>query len=125
MLEVCKCLHKKVDFFLAAVALQRFFIVLYEMEFIITTKEDLEALVQTSVNKALAEFFAEKERKARTKDYLSVKETAALFDVSQLTIRNYISRGYLKAEKFGHQIRIKKIEIDNALKEVKSLKYKR
>lgn len=95
------------------------------MELIITTKEDLEELVQTSVNKALAEFFLEKERRAKNKDFLTVKETAKYLDVSDLTVRNYIAKGYLKAERLGHQIRIKKIEIDNALKEVKSLKYRR
>ena len=95
------------------------------MELIVISKEDLEELVQTSVNKALAEFFVQKEEKARTKEFLTVKEAASLLGVSDLTVRNYINRGYIKAERLGYAIRIRKQEIDNALKDVKSLKYKR
>ncbi len=95
------------------------------MKLVVISKEDLEELVQTSVNKALTEIFAEKEKKSKVKDFLSVKETAKFLDVPPLTVRNYISRGYIKAERIGHQIRIRKLEIDNALREVKSLKYRR
>ena len=95
------------------------------MELIVISKEDLEELVQTSVNKALAEFFDRKEEKAKTKEFLSVKEAAGYLQVSELTVRNYIKRGYIKAERIGSRIRIRTIEIENALKEVKSLKYRR
>ncbi len=88
-------------------------------------KEDLEELVQTSVNKALIDFFSEKEEKARTKEILTVKETARLLGVSELIVRTYITKGNLKAERIGRRIMIRKIAIDHALKEVKSLKYRR
>lgn len=64
-------------------------------------------------------------RKSHDKNFLSVKEAARLLNVSDLSVRNYIKRGYIKAERLGYAIRIKKHEFDNALKEVKSLKYKR
>lgn len=95
------------------------------MEIIVISKEDLEDLVQTSVNKALIDFFSEKEEKARTKEILTVKETARLLGVSELTVRTYITKGNLKAERIGRRIMIRKIAIDHALKEVKSLKYRR
>ncbi len=75
------------------------------MELIVISKEDLEDLVQTSVNKVLTEFFQEKEeidqRKNQDKNFLSVKEAARLLNVSDLTVRNYIKRGYIKAERLG------------------------
>lgn len=99
------------------------------MELIVISKEDLEELVQTSVNKALREFFKEKEeidrRKSHDKNFLSVKEAARLLNVSDLSVRNYIKRGYIKATRLGTTIKTRREEIDNALKEVKSLKYKR
>lgn len=36
----------------------------YKMDLVIISKEDLEELVKTSVNKALANFFTEKEERA-------------------------------------------------------------
>ncbi len=99
------------------------------MELIVISKEDLEDLVQTSVNKALSEFFKQKDeidrRKSPDENFLSVKEAARYLNVSDLSVRNYIHRGYIKAERLGSKIKIRKEEIDNALKEVKSLKYKR
>lgn len=95
------------------------------MELIVISKEDLEELVQTSVNKALTDFFSEKEEKARSKEFITVKEAASLLGVAELTVRNYITQGNLKAERIGRRIRIRKIDIDRALKEVKSMKYRR
>lgn len=95
------------------------------MELIVISKEDLEELVQTSVHKVLTAFFSEKEEKARSKEFITVKEAAGLLGVAELTVRNYITQGSLKAERIGRRIRIRKIDIDNALKEVKSLKYRR
>lgn len=95
------------------------------MELIVITKEDLEKLVQTSVNKALIDFFEQKEEKARTKEILTVKEVANLLRVSELTVRTYITKGNIKAERIGRRIMIRRISIDNALQEIKSLKYRR
>ena len=56
---------------------------------------------------------------------LTVKETAEVLKVSKQSIHNYIRKGFLPAQKLGRILLIKRIDLDNALKEVKSLKYKR
>jgi excisionase family DNA binding protein len=95
------------------------------MELIVISKEDLEVIVQTSVSKALADYFTRKEEKAKKGEFISVKDTARHLEVAELTVRNYISKGYIKAERIGRSIRIRRSELENALKEVKSLKYRR
>ena len=56
---------------------------------------------------------------------LTVKETAEVLKVSEQSVHNYIKKGFLPAQKMGRILLIKRIDLDNALKEVKSLKYKR
>ncbi|GAA4277702.1 helix-turn-helix domain-containing protein [Aquimarina mytili] len=56
---------------------------------------------------------------------LTVKETAKLLKVSEQSVHNYIKRGTLSAQKVGRILLIKRTDLDNALTEVKSLKYKR
>ncbi|GAA3639034.1 helix-turn-helix domain-containing protein [Flavivirga jejuensis] len=56
---------------------------------------------------------------------LSIKEVAEELDVSELSVHNYIKKGYIKAFKIGRRVFIKRTDLDNSLKEVKSLKYKR
>jgi len=56
---------------------------------------------------------------------LTVKETAELLKVSEQSVHNYIKRGTLSAQKMGRILLIKREDLENALTEVKSLKYKR
>lgn len=56
---------------------------------------------------------------------LTVKETAEVLKVSEQSVHNYIKKGFLKAQKVGRLLLIKRTDLDNALAEVKSLKYKR
>lgn len=56
---------------------------------------------------------------------LSIKEVSEELGVAELTVHNYIKKGKLSAFKIGRRIFIKRIDLDEALKEVKSLKYKR
>ena len=56
---------------------------------------------------------------------LSIKDVAAELGVAELTVHNYIKRGILPALKIGRRVFVKRSELNNALKEVKSLKYKR
>ena len=56
---------------------------------------------------------------------LTVKESAEVLKVSEQSIHNYIKKGFLKAHKMGRIYLIKRIDIEEALTEVKSLKYKR
>ncbi|WP_417198955.1 helix-turn-helix domain-containing protein [Bizionia sp.] len=56
---------------------------------------------------------------------LSIKEVSEELGVAELTVHNYIKKGYLPAVKIGRRVFIKREDLDEALKEVKSLKYKR
>ena len=56
---------------------------------------------------------------------LTVKETAEVLKVSEQSVHNYIKRGFISAQKVGRILLIKRSDLDNALTEVKSLKYKR
>ena len=56
---------------------------------------------------------------------LSVKESAERINVSELTVRNYIKRGIIKADRIGRRILINSQELEDSLEEIKSLKYQR
>lgn len=56
---------------------------------------------------------------------LSVKELSDYAGTSELTIRNWIKEGKVKAKQIGRRILIDKSQFEDGLTEVKSLKYKR
>lgn len=95
------------------------------MELIITTKEKLESLIDSSVSKAVDNIFTKKEAEISKNKHFTIKEASVELRVSVLTIRNYINKGYLKSTKLGNRILISSESINNALQEVKSLRYKR
>ena len=98
------------------------------MDITITPRKDLEALVEASVEKTVTrtlERFYRIQREEAEQKTLSVKETAQFLSVSELTVRNYIKRGYIPAEQIGHRIFINRKKLMESLKEVKSFKYKR
>lgn len=95
------------------------------MNIIVTTKEDLEDLVRTSVEATLEDFYTRKSKAEKQTQNLSIRETAVLLNVAELTVRNYIKRGLIKAERIGNRIFINRKDLQKSLKEVKSLKYKR
>lgn len=95
------------------------------MNLIIAKKEDLEALLQSSIETGLEKFYREKTEKEAEQKTFSVKETAIFLNVSELTVRNYIKRGFIEAEQIGHRIFIPRERLMESLKEVKSFKYKR
>jgi excisionase family DNA binding protein len=55
----------------------------------------------------------------------SVKDLAVYAGVSELTIRNWIIEGKVKAKKIGRRLFIEQSQFESGLSEVKSLKYKR
>jgi|TARA_B100001173_G_C15817245_1_gene474616 excisionase family DNA binding protein len=67
----------------------------------------------------------EKPQEESKPDNLTVKETAEYLKVSEQSIHSYIKKGFIKAHKMGRIYLIKRTDIEEALKEVKSLKYKR
>lgn len=95
------------------------------MEVSIIQKEELEVLVKTSVEETLKTFYSHKREKEKLSQNLSVRETANYLKVSELTVRNYIKRGLIRADKIGNRIIINRKKLEETLKEVKSLKYRR
>jgi len=55
----------------------------------------------------------------------SVKSLAIYAGVSELSVRNYIKEGKIKAKQIGRRILIEQSQFEKGLSEVKSLKYKR
>ena len=55
----------------------------------------------------------------------SVQTASKLLGVSELSIYNYIKKGMLPASKIGRKYIIKIADVEKALTEVKSLKYRR
>ena len=55
----------------------------------------------------------------------SVKELADHCGVAELTVRNWITDGKVKAKRIGRRIFIEEEEFQNALSEVKSIQYTR
>lgn len=95
------------------------------MKLIVTTQEDLENLVQASVRQGISQYHIEQNQKSNKPIHTTIREAAKRLHVSELSVRNYIKRGLLTAKKVGNRILIDTVSIDNALSEVKSLKYKR
>jgi excisionase family DNA binding protein len=95
------------------------------MKLIVTTKEDLEVLVKDSVRQGISQYHSEQSQNENKPLHTTIREASKRLHVSELSVRNYIKRGLLTAKKVGNRILIDTMSIDNALSEVKSLKYKR
>lgn len=63
--------------------------------------------------------------KATEEKLHSVKSLAKEIKVSELTIRNWIKEGKIKAKKIGRRLFIEQNQFEKGLQDVKSLKYKR
>lgn len=85
----------------------------------VTKEELIEAINDIVENKFIAFL------KSKEPENLTVQQTSKLLGVTELTIHNYIKKGILPASKIGRRIVISRTDIKEALKEVKSLKYKR
>lgn len=72
--------------------------------------------IESSLNKLLPN--KENER-------LSVEEVANELSVAKLTVYNWIKKGMLPADKIGRKFYIKRSELIKALKQYKTLKYRR
>lgn len=95
------------------------------MNLSIIQKEDLEELVQTSVEKTLRSYFNQRSKENSQPQTLTIRETAKFLSVTETTVRNYIQRGLIKADKIGGRIFISREKLLESLKEVKSFKYLR
>ena len=93
---------------------------------IITTQEELFAMIDSLVYNRINPLQELINRKLNPKKKnVTVKEAAKMLNVSEQTVKNYIKRGLIDATKIGRRIAISSESIENALKEVKSLKYRR
>lgn len=57
--------------------------------------------------------------------FYSFKEASAILKVDYQTVRSHVLKGNIKAEQIGRFYRINHLDLMEALKDVKSLKYKR
>ena len=84
------------------------------------TRKEFVSIIENVIEERLTTFLKTKEP-----ENMTVQETAKLLGVTELTIHNYIKRGLISASKIGRRIVIKRTDIETALNEVKSIKYKR
>lgn len=59
------------------------------------------------------------------KKFYSFKEASEILKVDYQTVRSHVLKGNIKAEQLGRFYRINDLDLMAALKDVKSLKYKR
>lgn len=59
------------------------------------------------------------------KKFYSLKEASEILKVDYQTVRSHVLKGNIKAEQLGRFYRINHLDLMAALKDVKSLKYKR
>ena len=85
------------------------------------TPEELKELIISGIKTEIETILL----KTKKPEYYTVQEVSKLLRVSNLTVYNYIKRGTLKASRIGRKIQIKRADLEETLKEVKSLKYKR
>ena len=63
--------------------------------------------------------------KKPVEENISVKEISRKLNVTEQTVWAYLKRGLISSKKIGRIYIIKRVDFENALKEVKSLKYRR
>lgn len=84
------------------------------------SKTEFISIIETVIDDKLTSL-----KEGEGNENLTVQQTAKILGVTELTIHNYIKKGFIPASKIGRRIIIKSSELDKALNEVKSLKYKR
>jgi excisionase family DNA binding protein len=93
---------------------------------IVISKVELMALVEESLNFHIEGLKKEIRNNLNPpKLNFTVKDASIELGVAELTVHNYIKKGILSASKIGRRIVIKRSDLEEALKEVKSLKHKR
>jgi excisionase family DNA binding protein len=93
---------------------------------IVTTQEELFEMIDSSIERRMNPLKELINKKLNPqKKNVTVKEAAKMLNVSELTIRNYVKNGKIQASKIGRRIVINLESLENSLKEVKSLKYRR
>lgn len=93
---------------------------------ILITHEELSSLLDQKIKYYFDDLGEKIDKRINPKkEKLTVQEVAKKLNVTELTVRNYISKGFIKADKIGRRILIDSKELENTLSKVKSLKYRR
>ncbi|WP_370424862.1 helix-turn-helix domain-containing protein [Tenacibaculum dicentrarchi] len=93
---------------------------------IVTTSEELSGMIDLAISKRINPLQELINNKLNPqKENVTVKEAAKRLNVTELTIRNYIKKGFIDASKIGRRVVINLESLENNLNEVKSLKYRR
>ena len=84
------------------------------------SKSEFISIIENTIEKRLSLI-----SEPKASENLTVKETATILKVSEQSVHNYIKKGFIPAQRLGRVLLIKRTDLDNALTDVKSLKYKR
>lgn len=95
------------------------------MKIALLTKEDFISILNNVFDTRDEKLLKKFKKELLPEKKISIEEASNQFGVTPLTIRNWIANGNLKAKKIGHRVYILQSDIDSALQEVKSLKYRR
>ncbi|MEI8270389.1 MAG: helix-turn-helix domain-containing protein [bacterium] len=99
-----------------------------QMETIIlhsTQLKDFRSLIGDVVAEKLQEFKKGEPSPTKLKDdYLTRKEVSHLLRISLSTLHYYTKNGILRGYRIGGRILYKKVEVQNAVMEIQSTKYK-
>jgi len=87
---------------------------------------ELETLIEQTVTRCLKGDVRREHKPASSEiEFLTRKETAHKLGVSLVTLRKWTMEGIIPSYRISTRIRYKRAEIEEALQQVKSLKYKR
>lgn len=95
------------------------------MEVTLLTKENAQSIFTNLLEQNNKVLLSKMKKEMLADKKLSVEEAANQCDVIPLTMRNWLKKGIVKGGKIGHRIYILQSDLDNAMLEVKSLRYKR
>lgn len=84
-----------------------------------TQLEELKIFLEETIEKKLKEYIGE-----ATPVYFTREEAAKYINVSLVTLDKFLKLGIIRSSRLGKNIRILKKDLDNSLKDLKSLKYK-
>lgn len=84
------------------------------------TKQEFISIIEEVIETKLS-----KKQESNLPENYSVQAVAEILEVTDLSIYNYIKKGIIPAKRIGRKYIINRVNLEAALKEVKSLKYRR
>lgn len=87
-----------------------------------TPKSELKDLIAETVREQFSTFFDKKEPDTRLR---TRKEVCEMLGISLPTLHSWTKDGVIKAYRVGSSVRYKMDDIENALENIKSIKYNR